>query len=133
LENQSVNSFFCFFSLFSFSCHCSNWKTCYGLRGYCYNYPIFLINSRVDMASFLDLHKAIARNAFFNLFMCMKWNWTKRWIRKWSIEMSIFTTERGFEFTRDALNQFSLKKNNTKEKSSCDILCLHSSIVFSKS
>jgi hypothetical protein len=36
----------------------------------------FFINSRVDMASFVKLHKVIVKKGmhFFSLFKCMKWN-----------------------------------------------------------
>jgi hypothetical protein len=35
--------------------------------------PPFLANSGVDMASFVDLHKVIARKCIFNSSKCMNW------------------------------------------------------------
>ncbi len=63
--------------------------------------PPFLTNFGVDMANFMDLHKMIGKSAFLSLFKCTKWKWMERCDKKWKVETSIFTSGRGFEFTKD--------------------------------
>jgi hypothetical protein len=91
----------------------------------------FFINSRVDMASFLDPHKLIARNAFSTFLGA--WNETES---KGGIESEAlkcqFSQVKGDLNLQEMLKSVLILKNNTKEKSSCDTHPF-SSIVSSKS
>ncbi len=91
---------FCSFSLFFFTVVVQilwNWKTCYGLRRLlrAHQLPHF---SRVDMVGLVHLHKVVARSAF--LVFPSAQNGVEMWSRKWRDEMPIFTSGRGFGFTR---------------------------------
>jgi len=83
--------------------------------------PPFLINSRIDMVNFVNLHKVVTRrSAFSNPSKCMKWRWIGRKGRKCKVEKPIFTSGRGFGFTRDpynrSLNQFLFQKKEHQRR-----------------
>ncbi len=64
---------------------------------YCCSSPI----SKVDIASFVDPHIVIVgRNAFFAFSNVWNEKGIKKWGKMWKVET--FTSERGFEFTKDA-------------------------------
>jgi hypothetical protein len=49
--------------------------------GHCWKHTHyhFLVNSRVNMAGFVDPHKVVARkSAFSALLKCMKWKWKQK-------------------------------------------------------
>ncbi len=79
--------------------------------------PPFLTNFRVDMTSFMDIHKVVVeRSAFWTFFKGMKWKWIKRWGKQWRVETSIFTSGKGFESTRNVwTNSHSKKKHQGKK------------------
>ncbi len=64
----------------------------------------FLINSRVDMANFVDPYKVVVRRSAFSFFVQahkMKVNWKAKPKKKLRIRMPIFfTSDRRFEFIR---------------------------------
>jgi hypothetical protein len=81
------------------------------------------------MASFLDHHKVIARNTFSTFSGA--WNETES---KGGIEIETlkcqFSQLKGDLNLEEMLKSVFIKKKNSKEKSSCDILCLYSSILI---
>jgi hypothetical protein len=81
----------------------------------------FLINSRVDMADFVNHHKMVAwKSAFSALSSARNQNELKRWARKWRVETSIFTNERGFELIRNLRTSSQSKEKNIKEEDGYD-------------
>ncbi len=64
--------------------------------------PSFFINFKIDMVNFMNLYKVVTRrSAFSNPSKCMKRRWIGRHGKKWRVENRIFTSGKGFGFTRD--------------------------------
>jgi hypothetical protein len=56
----------------------------------------------------------------FSLSKCMKRRWIGRWGKKWKVETIIFTSEKGFGFTRDLSTGSNSIEENTNEKNNYD-------------
>jgi len=61
--------------------------------------PPYLANSKVDMASFVDLHKVVVKR--ISTFPIAQNGGELKWGRKWRVEVPIFKSGREFRFTKD--------------------------------
>ncbi len=52
------------------------------------------------MIGFMNPHKLVVKKNAFKTFSSA-WNENEWWNKKWKVETSIFTSGKGFEFTRD--------------------------------
>jgi hypothetical protein len=64
--------------------------------------PPCFTNFRVDMAGFKDLCKVVVRRSAFSTFSNEQNEVELKGEEKWKVEMQIFTSERRFEFVKDA-------------------------------
>ncbi len=68
------------------------------------------------MASFVNLHKVIIKNAFSAFPSAQNEVQLEGGGRKWRVDVSLFTSEREFEFFFKSLNWFDSKQRISKEK-----------------
>jgi hypothetical protein len=73
------------------------------------------------MADFVHHHKMVAWKSAFSVFSSARnQNELKRWARKWRVETSIFTNERGFELIRNLQTSSQSEEKNIKEEDGYD-------------